>query len=98
VLHLRAVDLSIAPTVAGGVSFDSAVVDTFGGYPCGRAVRTSAGWAFDAGLAFGGEVRVTPWLGLRAAFETSVDLAEAQGVYQYQVVSLSAFAGPVLRF
>ncbi len=97
-LHRRTVDVSIAPSVAAGVSFNRGEFEAFRpGVGCGQVLLTKAGWAFDGGLDFGVEVRPARWLGLRAMMETSIDLGHAGGE-AYDVLSVSGWVGPVLRF
>ena len=98
-LHLKWIDLSIAPTIDFGVAVDRsqslAAQDFASG--CYFPPATSVGWAFDAGLDFGVELRPFPWLGFRLMGETSVDGGNT-GPGVFGVVSISGWVGPVLRF
>ena len=100
-LHLRAVDVSVRPTIGAGVAFDTATLTTGGGNPCRTYVTTGAGWTLNAGLDLALEVRPAPWLGLRLVVETTFDGGKASQYdvgFGFGVVTLGATFGPVLRF
>ena len=100
--HLRWLDVSIAPTLAAGISVDhwrsTSPPPTDQRFSCYHPPDVSAGWAFDVGLDFGVEVRPLPWLGVRAMFETSLDGGETNHDDAFGAVSIGGWVGPVLRF
>ncbi len=98
VVHQRAVDVSIFPSAAGGITLDQGMI--VGGFvpPEGCAVRsvTRTGVALSGGLGVAVEVRASRWLAFRAAFETSIDAGDSV-TGGYAVLSLGGYVGPVFR-
>ena len=85
-LRTRAVDVSIAPTTAGGFLLDRT------SYYCrGTGDITLRGPDFEAGLAFGLAWRLRASFGVRVSVEALIDV----GVYAF---ALRASVGPVVWF
>lgn len=99
VVHRPAFDLSVVPSIAGGLTLDQGAFFVAGVEPsggCGVVPITRVGGAVSGGLGVAFEVRSSRWLAWRATFETSIDAGSAVTA-GYAVVSLGGYVGPVFR-